>query len=37
MIIGIYDGHNASASYINKGKLISSVEEEKFKNKKSRP
>ena len=30
MIIGIYDGHNASASYINKGKLISSVEEEKF-------
>ncbi len=34
-ILGIYDGHNANASFISDGEIISAVEEERFSRKKN--
>ena len=34
-IIAIHDGHNATACYLEDGKLVSMVSEERFTNKKN--
>ena len=35
IILGIYDGHNSGATLVKNGKILKSVEEERFSRKKN--